>query len=367
MKVLVTGSNGFIGKNLTTFLRKNNFEIITHVKEDSLDELIEKISIANAIIHLAGLNRTTQNILFKENNENLTEFICKVLIEKKIEIPIFFSSSIQATNKSPYGKSKLACEEIFKSVNHSNGNPIIIYRLPGIFGKWCKPNYNSVVATFCHNIANNIDLKIIEKDKILKLVYIDDVVKSIFKNLNKKYQDINFIDINPEYKISVQKLSEYIKRFKESRINLKVDRVGTGFLKKLYATYSSYQHENQFSYPLEKKSDQRGDFVEILKTANSGQFAYFTAYPGITRGGHFHHTKCEKFVVVEGIAKFTFRNILNKKYYEKIAESKVPEVVESIPGWIHNIKNIGSDKLVVFVWSSEVFDASNPDTYASKV
>ena len=190
---------------------------------------------------------------------------------------------------------------------------------------WCKTIYISVVATFCNYVSNNLDLNFIEKDKILKLVYIDDVVKSIFKNLNKKFQGTNYINIKPEYKISVSKLSEYIKRFKESRINLKVDRVGTGFLKKLYATYSSYQNENQFSYPLEKNSDQRGDFVEILKTTNSGQFAYFTAYPGITRGGHYHHTKCEKFIVVKGIAKFTFKNILNKKYYEKVAESKVPK------------------------------------------
>ena len=368
MNVLITGARGFIGKNLISALKETKkYKITTFIKGNDTISLENKIKKANFIIHLAGVNRTENRKLFWEVNNDLTKNICDILRENSLKTPILFSSSIQVQLNNEYGKTKLSAENLLKELNESNNNPILIYRLPGIFGKWCKPNYNSVVATFCHNIANNLELKLIDEEKEIRLVYVDDLISNISKNINSNNFGINYIDVNPKYNISISKLALKIKKFKESRENLLIEQIGFGFTKKLYATYLSYLPCEKFSYSLKKYADQRGDFVEILKTIESGQFSYFTAKPGISRGGHYHHTKCEKFLVVEGKAKFRFKNIINEKLFEKITSCENPEIVESIPGWSHEVTNISSDKLIVLVWANEVFDKANPDTFQRKL
>ena len=364
MKVLITGSKGFIGKNLVTFLKvKNDFQILEFNKNDTINSLERKLLESDLLVHLAGINRTNNEQLFQDVNVNLTESICKILIKNSVKIPVFFTSSTQVSKTNEYGKSKLEGEKILKKLNNLNNNPVYIYRLPGIFGKWCKPNYNSVVATFCYNILNNIKITVFDKKEEIKLIYIDDFIKDLSLQFSNIINGFHFCDVNPQYSISVNELAENIKKFKESRTNFKLYKIGNGFLKKLFATYCSYETKKNSSYLLNKNTDHRGDFLEILKTEDAGQFAYFTAHPGITRGGHFHHTKCEKFLVVKGTAKFRFRNIISDEYFEKISTSDKPEIVDSIPGWAHDVTNVGSNDLIVFLWSNEIFDKNNPDTF----
>lgn len=368
MNVLITGANGFIGKNLISVLEENKaYKIIKFTRDHGITNLENKIKNAEFIIHLAGINRAKNKKLFWEVNNDLTEIICNLLKKYSIQIPILFSSSVQVQLNNEYGLTKLSAEEHLKELNNTNSNPILIYRLPGIFGKWCKPNYNSVVATFCYKIANNLEPKLIDKNKEITLAYIDDLIKSFIQNLNKNYSGINYLDINQKYNITISDLAKTIRKFKESRDNLLIDKIGLGLTKKLYATYLSYLPCKEFSYSLKKHSDKRGDFVEILKTKESGQFSYFTAEPGISRGGHYHHTKCEKFLVIDGQAKFKFKNIITEKLFEKVTSSDKPEIVESIPGWSHEVENISSDNLIVLVWANEIFDKQNPDTFQRKL
>ncbi len=368
MKILITGSKGFIGKNLVQYLKANsNHTIHEFSKGDDLKELEKKINYSDFIIHLAGVNRPKNKELFKEVNINLTKYICKFLEKKSTKTPLLFVSSIQATLKNEYGISKFEAEKIVTKLSANNENPVFIYRLPGVFGKWCKPNYNSVVSTFCYNAINNLDLKIKEPSKELTLVYIDDVLKSFFNCLKVNKKGLYSFEIKPKYTIKLKDLAEKIVLFNKNREKLIIDNVGQGFNRKLYATFISFLNEERFDYPLKEHIDERGKFVEILKNIDMGQIAFFTAHPGITRGGHYHNTKTEKFVVIDGQAKFKFRNLANGKKIEIDADSNNPKVVDSIPGWVHNITNVGDKDLKVLLWSSEIFDKENPDTYQNEV
>ena len=267
-----------------------------------------------------------------------------------------------------YGQSKLAAEETLKNLSITNGNKILIYRLPGVFGKWCKPNYNSVVATFCNNIANDLSITINSPNTNLKLVYIDDVIESFLSNLNQFHdKNVNDIKVNPEHQITLKDLADKIEAFKYSRTSLKSDRVGEGFIRALYATYLSYLPHSKFSYEIPVHGDERGVFVEMLKTPDTGQFSFFTAHPGITRGGHYHDTKNEKFLVINGMACFKFRHMITNETITIETSGKFPKIVETIPGWAHDITNIGDDEMFVALWANEVFDHDRPDTIPAEV
>ena len=233
-----------------------------------------------------------------------------------------------------------------------------------IFGKWSKPNYNSAVATFCYNIANDLPIQINDENAAIRLVYIDDVVETIWDILNHKYQANESFEIQPEYNITVGKLAETIRGFKASRETLITDQVGVGLTRALYSTYLSFLKPAQFDYTVPKYGDERGVFVEMLKTPDAGQFSYFTAHPGITRGGHYHHTKTEKFLVIKGKALFKFKHISTGEYYELETTGEEPRIVETVPGWTHDITNIGEDEMVVMLWANEIFDRAKPDTFA---
>tara|TARA_B100000029_G_scaffold441613_1_gene459558 strand:- start:2476 stop:3579 length:1104 start_codon:yes stop_codon:yes gene_type:complete len=367
MHTLITGSEGFVGKNLTQKItEQDSITFSTFDRSNSIQDLKEMIPSVDYIIHLAGSNRPKDEMDFNIDNFELTKIICDAVETSGKNIPIIFSSSIHAESKTPYGRSKKAAEQCLLEYAERSGNEVHIFRIPNIFGKWCKPNYNSVVATFCYNIVNNIPIEIHDKSKILSLVYIDDVIEKIISSLmdNKNYIEPN---IEPIYKISLGELSEILHSFKKNRETLLIDNVGTGLKRALYATYISYLDPPKFSYELQSHTDERGIFAEFLKTIESGQFSFFTAHPNVTRGGHYHHTKNEKFLVVSGSATFKFKNILTNEKYTIDVSSDSLEVVETIPGWVHDITNTGKSELLVLLWANEVFDPSNPDTFMGEV
>lgn len=368
MKILVTGANGFIGKNFLLRLRERpGFEVLTFVRGEDDNALKAALAEADFVVHLAGENRPINIESFAESNVGLTKRICDCLKNLGKATPVLLASSIHAEQDSSYGQSKLAAENAVETLSKTNSNPVVIYRLPGVFGKWCKPNYNSVVATFCYNTVNNFPVTIENPFTVLRLVYIDDVVESFVHQLEQSWIGVLRLVVQPEYRVTLGELAEQIKAFKYSRTTLMSERVGTGMLRALYATYVSYYPIEQFAYDVPVYRDKRGVFVEMLKTPDAGQFSFFTVDPGVTRGKHYHHTKSEKFLVIKGCARLSFRHLINNEIHHIDVDGQRPKIVETIPGWVHDITNIGVEELVVLVWASEVFDRSKPDTFVNKV
>lgn len=367
-KILVTGAHGFIGRNLVLKLSENeDIEVITYTRDDNLESLDQKITSSDVIIHLAGENRPKETDLFESVNVGLTRTICETLDRYNIKSPLIYASSTQAVLDNPYGKSKLAAEEIIVSLSKNNGNPVNIFRLPSVFGKWCKPEYNSVVATFCHNIANDIPIKIDNPDTVIKIIHIDDVLYEFVDYLKHPKKGLVKGKVAPEYSITLNELAETIKSFKKSRENLVTEPVGKGFIRALYSTYISYLLPKDFIYELKSHTDERGSFVEMLKTHDSGQFSFFTLHPGLTRGDHYHHTKTEKFLVLKGKALFSFRHVITNEIKEFNITGDNSRIIQSIPGWSHNITNIGDSEMIVMLWANEIFNRRKPDTYACEV
>ncbi len=368
MKVLITGSNGFIAKNLIEHLKRDeNIKLYLFSRKDSLNLLDAYIKEVDFIFHLAGVNRPQSVHEFYEGNSALTKSIINILVKEGKTTPIVLSSSTQSALDNNYGKSKLEAENILLEYSQKSKADIYIYQLPNIFGKWSKPNYNSVVSTWCHNIANDLEIKINNKDTKLNLVYVDDVVESFVEKLKNRSDD-RYVNIkNIIYKKTLDEIAELLYQFKKNRKTLVIPNVASGFNRALYATYLSYLPTNDFSYELKGHQDDRGTFYEIIKTVDSGQFSLSTTAPGIKRGSHYHHTKNEKFLVVKGEALIEFRHIVtNEKVSYKVSDKKM-KVVEMIPGYTHNIKNIGDEEMVLFLWANENYDNSNPDTYFLEV
>ena len=371
-RILVTGANGFIGKNLMIRLNElSNVSVTTFVRGDDTDVLTQLVANADAVVHLAGENRPADVAAFTQVNDGLTSLLCQV-IQQHFEttrrlVPLVLASSTQVERDNPYGRSKLAAEKAVEALSEHTGNSCIIFRLPGVFGKWCKPNYNSVVATFCHNIARELPIQINDPTASLRLVYVDDVISALLGALEAPTPGCVQTKVAPEYTITLAELADQIRAFDQCRSTLMTERVGTGFVRALYATYVSYLPSVKFSYHIPQHADPRGVFGEMLKTPDCGQFSYFTAHPGITRGGHYHHTKTEKFLVIKGEALFRFRHLLTDELVELRTSGTSPQVVETVPGWTHDITNIGSDEMVVMLWANEIFDRLKPDTVTSKV
>jgi len=367
MNVLVTGSNGFIGKNLIVRLNELDIQVATYTRKNSTQDLEELIKGADCIVHLAGENRPKDEKDFDVVNVGLTASICDVVRSSGKNIPIILASSTQAEINNAYGKSKLDAEVAVKALEIDTGCPVHVYRLPGVFGKWCKPHYNSVVATFCHNISHDLPIQVNDPSFELSLIYIDDVVEEFVEVIQGERKGKKKPSVQPEYKIKLGDLADQIKIFRESRNSLITEEVGSGFIRKLYSTYLSYLSPEQFAYSIPSYGDERGMFAEILKTKDSGQFSFFTAGPGVTRGGHYHHSKTEKFLVVQGEARFGFRHVISEETYEIVVTGKDLKIVETVPGWSHDITNIGTEEMVVMLWANEIFDPDNPDTITHKV
>ena len=368
MEVLVTGAKGFIGKNLLERLsRVENLVIHSFDTENKIDELEEYIDRIDFIFHLAGINRPENPEEFYKGNRDTIKELINLIEKRELKIPILVTSSIQVDRDNDYGRSKLQGEMFLREYSERNNVPVYIYRLPNVFGKWCRPNYNSVIATWCHNIANNIDIKISDKNISLNFVYIDDVVNTFTDHILENKERKAYYEIPISYTKTLGEIADLLYSFKENRNNLIIEKVGRGFERALYSTYLSYLPKDKFSYELIEHKDTRGAFVEILKTKDSGQFSISTSKPGITRGNHYHNTKNEKFLVIKGEAVIRFRHITSDEVIEYYVSDKKLEVVDIPVGYTHNITNIGDEEMVLVIWANELFDKENPDTYYLEV
>lgn len=367
MKIIVTGANGFIGKNLCVALKEQEkYEVLEVHHETSEAVFLEYLSEADFIFHLAGVNRPKDISEFQKGNADLTKFMVEELERLNRKVPIVFSSSTQINQANPYGESKLAAEKVIELYADTTGASYYIFRFPNVFGKWCKPNYNSFVATFCNNILKGIDISIHDPSAKVRLVYIDDVCESFLGILDGKSKS-GLCKVPVEFVSTVGEVANIISSFKSSRDTLISERVGVGLERALYSTYLSYTPPEDFSYSIPSHEDARGVFCEMLKTKDSGQFSFFTAHPGVTRGEHYHHTKNEKFLVIKGKAIFKFQNISTHERYELEVNGLNPEIVETIPGWSHSIKNTGDEELIVMLWANEIFDHQRPDTISREL
>jgi UDP-2-acetamido-2,6-beta-L-arabino-hexul-4-ose reductase len=373
MKVLITGANGFVGKNLQLhLLERKAVQVVCFTRGNEVAELGAMLHGIDFVFHLAGVNRPQDPTEFVSGNVDLTYALCQavgaVAESTGKKIPIVYTSSTQAGRDNAYGRSKLGAENALFRLQTEHGVPVHVFRLNNVFGKWCKPNYNSVVATFCHNIARNLPIQVNDPVALVTLVYVDDVIERFLYLMDKADVALGaagFTSVTPQYTTTVGELALQIQAFKDGRTSLVTERVGAGLVRALYATYVSYLPPELFAYTVPQYSDPRGVFAELVKTPDCGQFSYFTVNPGMTRGGHYHHSKTEKFLLIKGMARFKFRNMQTGETHELFTSGDRAEVVETVPGWTHDITNIGPDEMVVMLWANEVFDPSHPDTFAS--
>jgi UDP-2-acetamido-2,6-beta-L-arabino-hexul-4-ose reductase len=367
--VLITGSKGFVGKNLTVSLTNHtDVQITSFVKDNSPATLPSLVAEADIIFHLAGVNRPQNFEELTTGNAELTQKIVSLLGKQGKKIPIVLSSSIQAAQDNPYGLSKRQAEEAVFAYGRTSGAPIYVYRMPNVFGKWCRPNYNSAIATFCHNIANDLPIKVNDPNVEINLVYIDDVVNEFISILDGKPPiEDTFCQVQPVHTITLGEVAELIRSFKNGRIARSIPDMSDPLTKKLYSTYLSYLPQDCFSYPLAMNADERGSFTEFIKTIDRGQVSLNISKPGITKGNHWHHTKNEKFLVVSGQGVIRFRMIGSNKVIAYHVSGDKLEVVDIPPGYTHSITNTGESDMVTVMWVNEPFDRARPDTYFEAV
>jgi len=375
MKVLITGADGFLGKNLQLHLaERKDVQVVCFTRSHSVAVLPDLLQGVDFVFHLAGVNRPQDPLEFNIDNVGLTAALCQAVTDMAQamgkHVPIIFTSSSLAGRDNPYGKSKLAAEKVLQAAALSQRIPVHIFRLPNLFGKWCKPNYNSVVATFCHNISRDLPIQVNDPAAIVTLAYVDDLIERFLQFIDgtDASQGLDgFETVAPQYVSTVGELARQIQAFKDSRNNLMTERVGTGLVRALYATYLSYLPVESFTYTVPKYGDPRGVFVEMIKTPDCGQFSFFTVNAGVTRGGHYHHSKTEKFLVIQGLARFKFRHMQTGQIYELDISADESKIVETVPGWTHDITNIGVIEMIVMLWANEVFDPLRLDTFSSAV
>jgi len=368
MKIVVTGSNGFIGKNLVAELNNQGYhDLFCFDRLQTLDELSHALKTADFVFHLAGINRPEHVDEFKTGNTDLTQIILNDLKQYNSTCSLLLSSSIQAELDNAYGQSKKAAEDLVFEYGKINNS--YVYRLPNVFGKWSQPNYNTVVATYCHNITRDLPIQINNPDAQLTLVYIDDIVQEWIRVLETKqaYVEKGYCKVLPEVKITLKELSDLLYTFKESRHTFFIPELKTPFVKKLHSTYLSFLPTDKFSYPLKMNEDARGSFTEFIKTEDRGQVSINVAKPGITKGNHWHHTKNEKFLVVSGEAIIRFRKIDTDTIIEYPVSGEKLEVVDIPCGYTHNIQNVGTTDLITVMWANELLDSEHPDTYFKEV
>ena len=380
MNVLITGAKGFVGKNLVANLknirdgkdRTTGLDPDLNILEYDLDTdrtLLETYcESADFVFHLAGVNRPKDQSEFMSGNYGFTSTLLAALKKHGNTCPVMLSSSTQAMLDNPYGHSKKAGEDLLFAYAKETGAKVLVYRFPNIFGKWCRPNYNSAVATFCNNIAHDMPITVNDRSVNMTLVYIDDVVSELIQALQgRETREGSYCRVPVEHKITLGEIVDLIYHFKASREERGVPDLSDPFTRKLYATYLSYLPTDHFSYPLKMNEDIRGSFTEIIRTPDRGQFSVNISKSGITKGNHWHNTKNEKFLVVSGKGVIRFRKIDEDKVYEYHVSGDHPEVVDIPTGYTHNIKNLGSNDMVTFMWASEPFDPAKPDTYSLEV
>lgn len=371
MKVLITGANGFVGKNLQLRLsERKDVQVVCFTHEHKPEQLPDLLRDVDFVFHLAGVNRPQDPKEFTAGNADLTRALCEAVAGAARaagrKIPILHTSSTQAALDNPYGRSKREAEAALQAAGRDPQVQVHVFRLPNVFGKWCKPNYNSVVATFCHNIARDLPIQVNDPQAVVTLVYVDDMLDRFLQLMDGADAAApagGFESVAPQYTMTVGELARQIRAFRGSRASLMTDRVGTGLVRALYSTYVSYLPLEAFAYEVPQHADPRGVFVEMLKTPDCGQFSFFTAHPGVTRGGHYHHSKTEKFLVIRGQARFRFRHMQTGQTHELQTAGDKPQIVETVPGWTHDITNTGPEEMVVMLWANEIFDRTRPDTF----
>lgn len=369
MKILVTGAKGFIGKNLIAELRNRKYTEIFEYDRDTDSSLLDEYSKeADFVFHLAGVNRPKEQSEFMEGNFGFTSNLLDSLKKHNNTCPVMISSSIQAELDNPYGESKKAGEDLLFAYGKETGAKVLVYRFPNVFGKWCRPNYNSAVATFCHNVAHDLPIQVNDPSVIMNLVYIDDVVNELINALEGNENKVDlFCEVPVAHTIILGEIVDFLYSFKKSREDRSVPNMANSFAKKLYSTYLSYVPEDKFSYDLKMNVDQRGSFTEFIKTPDRGQVSINISKPGITKGNHWHHTKNEKFLVVSGKGVIRFRRIDSDEVIEYFVSGDKMEVVDIPTGYTHNIENLGNTDMVTIMWANELFDPEKPDTYYLEV
>lgn len=387
MNILVTGANGFVGKNLCAQLENirdkkarwykaySNITLYKYDIDSSEDDLEEYCKSADFVFHLAGVNRPKDSKDFMTGNFGFSEKLLSTLKKYNNKCPVLLSSSSQATLDNDYGKSKKAGEDLFFQYSEETGAKVLVYRFPNLFGKWCKPNYNSVVATFCHNIANGLPIQINDPDIMLNLVYIDDVVDNLISCLTgDEYKEGKFCYVPEVYRVRLGDIADILYSFDKGRKNLQIPCVSDNFRKALYSTFISYLPKEKISYPLEMKADERGSFSEFIRTDNHGQVSINISKPNITKGQHWHNNLVERFLVVSGHGLIQLRKEgldENGKNFPVISyevSGEKLEVVEMIPGYTHNLINLSStEDMVTVIWANGCFDPERPDTYFDPV
>lgn len=381
MKILVTGAKGFVGKNLVaelenikygkdkTYPLTQDIEIYEYDIDTDKSMLSEFCKDCDFVFNLAGVNRPETESEFMSGNFGFASDLLDELKKNNNTCPVMLSSSTQAALDNPYGKSKKSGEDLFFDYSKETGARVLVYRFPNVFGKWCRPNYNSAVATFCNNIANDLPIQVNDRSHKMTLVYIDDVVNELINALcGSETKDGDYCKVPVEHNTTLGEIVDLIYSFKQSREDKSVPDMTEGsFSKKLYSTYLSYLPTDKFSYPLKMNIDDRGSFTEILRTADRGQVSVNISKPGITKGQHWHHTKNEKFLVVSGKGVIRFRKIDEEKVYEYFVSGDKLEVVDIPTGYTHNIENLGDTDMVTVIWCNECFNPSKPDTYFEEV
>jgi UDP-2-acetamido-2,6-beta-L-arabino-hexul-4-ose reductase len=361
--IAVTGAAGFIGRNLVVRLRELGHEVLPLTRETPPDRMREALGAAEVVFHLAGAVRPPHADEFARTCEYAQRTVDAVEAGGRRPL-VVCSSSVRATDDTDYGRSKRACEDAFLGLAVSGGATAAVYRLPNVFGKWARPDYNSAVATFCHNLARGLPIQVRDPCAPLSLVYIDDLVEQWVGLIDSQPWRTGFVEAREVHHTTVGAVADQIGAFASGREAGRIEPVGVGLERALYATFTAALPTAAFSYPLVAHTDARGSFTEMLKTPSSGQVSFFTAHPGVTRGGHYHHTKVEKFLIVHGEALFRFRHILSGETHAIRASAARPLVVETIPGWTHDVTNVGEEVMVSLIWASEIFDRVRPDTVA---
>lgn len=380
MYILVTGAKGFMGRNLVATLEAirdgkdkshgltSDLKILAYDIDTDPALLDSYCQQADFVCHLAGVNRPKDTAEYMEGNFGFTSTLLEALKRHRNNAPVLVTSSIQATLDNPYGKSKKAGEDLMFDYGRKMGVTVYVYRLPNAFGKWSRPNYNSAVATFCYNIARGLPITITDRAISLNLVYVDDIVAEIICAIKGKATRANaFCEVRPVHQATLGEIVDLLYSFVESRRTLQVPQLNDPFVKKLYSTYLSFLPEDAFSYTLTTHEDYRGSFTEVLRTPDRGQVSINISKPGITKGNHWHHTKNEKFIVVQGQGVIRFRKIGEEKVIEYPVKGDELKVVDIPTGYTHNIENIGKENLVTLMWANELFDPNKPDTYFEEV
>lgn len=366
-KMLVTGAKGFLGTNLITlFAESVGFQVLEYDVGNTVEELDTHLAQADVIFHFAGVNRPADPQDFEAHNADVTQTLVDTILQSGRKPHVIFSSSIQAALDNPYGRSKRHAEQILERFAAETGTPVSISRLKNIFGKWCRPNYNSVVATFCHSIANDLPIQISDPNRVLELVYVDDVVEAFIREMEERPQRPTvFVDPDPipSYSITLGDLAGRIQFFRQMQDSLQIPDFSIPFNRQLYATYLSYVPPARWEYGPEIKTDDRGNLAELVKSPHFGQIFVSRTKPGVTRGNHYHHTKTEKFIVVDGQALIRFRQIHGSEILELPVRGQDYRIVEIPPGFTHSITNTGTTEMITLFWASEPFDPDRPDTY----